>query len=186
MLTLARCRLGRARLEDPDPFADLPQGPYKAPSVVEVPGILPCAWERQARPWERRTPRPPEWWFAKAEEWARAAVGALPEAADRFGGYAVACRRRGEVEQMIRDRRTPAPNLARTPKDRIAAHLRRLQGEAELFAAVAPWPEPELDPMWAEYVAACVPWVEGEDLARLAERARVPSWGKVAPLGDAC
>lgn len=146
-----------------DPFANLSSGPYKAPHVCDVPGILPSAWERQARPWERRTPHPPSWWFERAEEWARAALDALPEAANRFGSYAVACRRRGEVEQMIRDRRTPAIVARRPTTGRIAGALAR--GELYLLAAV--WREPEPDPLWEEWVSV----------------AQLPAWGEVAPLG---
>ena len=93
---------------DADPFIDLPERPYGVPDVRDVPGILPSAWERTARPWERRTPHPPEWWMERAAEFARAAADHTVEASkDRLASYAVACRRRGEMEAAIRAARTP-------------------------------------------------------------------------------
>lgn len=92
-----------------------PHAPYAAPDVMDVPGCRPSAWERAARPWERRTPRSPEWWTARAEEFARAAADHTVEAAkDRLASYAVACRRRGEMEAAIRKARAPMPAVGLT------------------------------------------------------------------------
>ena len=93
-----------------DPFATLPERPYTVPDVRDVPGVHPSAWERRARPWERKAPCPPEWWMERAAQFARAAADHTIDAAkDRLASYAVACRRRGEMEAAIRAARTPEP-----------------------------------------------------------------------------
>lgn len=161
MLTLNTTHLSRRTfLEPPDPFAGL-GAPYKPPNLRDCSTFRTNTWDALARPWERRNRHRPEWWLEQAETWARAAAAlgtaGRAEAADRLGGYATACRQRGELLARLAVR----PSLPSVARVSFAEAVRRaiLRGKAfaELALPCGGWPEPEPDPLWEEWALGFVP-----------------------------